>query len=250
MKKALLLAATGLFAATPAHAEVKSQSDSGFVIGHVGEVLAKPEDVWKRLILPKDWWSPAHSWSGKTDGFYIDAQAGGCFCELIQEKGADGKNNVTGSVEHMRVIFVDKAKVLRMQGALGPLQSEAVLGTFTVAMEPLKDGAGTRLSFAYVVGGYMRYKVPEIAPAVDKVLGEQFANLIKPLGKIVPGEPKADAKKDDDWTLDPATLEEKKPEEKAKSPAPKGKPEAKATDEKPKTADAKKPAPAPAKDDE
>jgi hypothetical protein len=260
MRISALLAATGLVVAIPAHAEVKSQSDSGFVIGHVGEVLAKPEDVWKRLIVPKDWWNPAHSWSGKTDGFYIDAQAGGCFCELIQEKDADSKTIVTGSVEHMRVLFVDKAKVLRMQGALGPLQSEAVLGILTVAMEPLKDGAGTRLSFAYVVGGYMRYKVPEIAPAVDKVLGEQFVNLIKPLGKIVPGEPKTEVQKEEEWTIDPDALEEKKPDvtetgealkagEKAK-PAPATKPETKRIPEKPKAADPKKSEPATAKDDQ
>lgn len=67
-----------------------------------------------------------------------------------------------------------------MQGALGPLQSEAVLGTLTVAMEPSKDGKGTKLSFSYVVGGHMRYKVADIAPAVDKVLGEQFKSLIAP----------------------------------------------------------------------
>jgi hypothetical protein len=261
MKNAVLLAATGLFIATPATAEIKSQSDSGFVTGHSAEVLAKPDEVWKRLIAPKDWWNPAHSWSGKTDGFYIDPQAGGCFCELIQEKGADSKTNVTGSVEHMRVLFADKGKVLRMQGALGPLQSEAVLGTLTVAMEPLKDGAGTRLSFAYVVGGYMRYKVSEIGPAVDKVLAEQFASLIKPLGKIIPGEPKAEAKEGEEWSLDPDALEEKAPEEKApearasvekaKEPAPKvaPKPAAKPAAEKPKAATTDKPKPATSTDE-
>jgi hypothetical protein len=258
MRNAVLLAATGLFAAYPAHAEIKSQSDAGFISGHSAEVLAKPEDVWKRLIAPKDWWNAAHSWSGKTDGFYIDAQAGGCFCELIQEKGADGKVNVTGSVEHMRVIFADKNKVLRMQGALGPLQSEAVLGTLTVAMEPAKEGGGTKLSFSYVVGGYMRFPVATIAPAVDRVLAEQFASLIKPLGRIVAGGAKADEKKDDEWSLDPDALEEGKPDEKAKAPAVKSddmaKPDAKAdvksVDEKPKPAKSEMPAPKPVKDDE
>jgi hypothetical protein len=173
----------GLLAATspPAWAEVKESSDSGFNIVHIAEVGATPDAVWKRLLAPKDWWNKAHSWSGSADGFYIDPQANGCFCELFQEKGTDGKLKTVGSVEHMRVIFSQPGKVLRMQGALGPLQSEAVTGTLTVAMEPLKEGAGTKLSFSYVVGGYMRYKVAEIAPAVDKVLGEQFKNLIAPL---------------------------------------------------------------------
>ena len=222
MNKIILLAAVGTLIAAPAHAEIKSQSEIGFVVGHTSEVLAKPDEVWKRLLVPKEWWNPAHSWSGKTDGFYIDAQAGGCFCELLQDKAADGSVKPRGSVEHMRVLFTDPGKVLRMTGALGPLQSEAMQGTLTVAMEPLKDGAGTKISLSYVVGGYMRYKVAEIAPAVDAMLGDQFQRLIKPLGKVVAGEPKAD-----EWKIDPEKLEAK-PAEKADAEKPKlGKPEAK-----------------------
>ena len=179
--KIYILAATAWVAFSyPAFAEVKSSSDAGFNVVHLVTVEAKPEEIWKRLIAPKGWWNKAHSWSGSSDGFYIDAQANGCFCELFQEKGDDGRLKTVGSVEHMRVIFAQPHKVLRMQGALGPLQSEAVTGTLTVAMEPSKDGASTKISFSYVVGGYMRYKVAEIAPAVDKVLGEQFRNLISP----------------------------------------------------------------------
>ena len=176
----------------PADAEVKTVTDTGFNVVHVAEVSATPDVIWKRLIAPKDYWSKGHSWSGSSAGFYIDAQAGGCFCELFQEKGADGKTRTTGSVEHMRVIFAQPGKVLRMQGALGPLQSEAVLGTLTVAMEPLKDGKGTKLSFSYVVGGHMRYKVAEIAPAVDNVLGEQFKALIEPFAPKTPAEANVD----------------------------------------------------------
>jgi hypothetical protein len=141
MKKTILLSLCGLMIASPAAAEVKNQTGAGFISGHSAEVQAKPEDIWKRLISPKDWWSPAHSWFGKAEGFYIDAQAGGCFCEIAQEKGANGQIKTSASVEHMRVIFADPGKVLRMQGALGPMQSEAMLGTLTVAIEPLKNGA-------------------------------------------------------------------------------------------------------------
>lgn len=181
----------------PASAEVKSASETGFNIIHVATVDATPDDIWKRLIAPKEYWSKAHSWSGSTDGFYIDAQANGCFCELFQEVDANGKLKTAGSVEHMRVIFAQPGKVLRMQGALGPLQSEAVLGTLTVAMEPVTGTTTTRVSFSYVVGGYMRYKVSEIAPAVDKVLGEQFRNMLSPFTPVATETPKAD-----DFTLD------------------------------------------------
>ena len=209
----------------PVQAEVKTISDTGFSIVHIAEVATEPDVVWKRLIAPKSYWSKAHSWSGSSDGFYIDAQAGGCFCELFQEQGADGKTKTIGSVEHMRVIFAQPGKVLRMQGALGPLQSEAVLGTLTVAMEPLKDGIGTKLSFSYVVGGHMRYKVADIAPAVDKVLGEQFKSLIQPFA------PKAtEATKADGFSLDVEKIDDPKAEpdgpkaddEKSESNSPNG----------------------------
>jgi hypothetical protein len=231
------LALCALAASVPAHAEIKAQSDAGFNVVHIAEVEATPDDLWKRLISPKDYWSKEHSWSGSSAGFFIDAQAGGCFCELMQDKETGGKakpaGKPAGSVEHMRVIFAQPGKVLRMQGALGPLQSEAVLGTLTVAMQPMpaKNGGKpiTKLSFSYVVGGYMRYKVSEIAPAVDKVIGEQFASLIKPFaqsGKI--------ADKASNWSLDlegiedsetpisddqPADVPEKKTTPKDKSPS-------------------------------
>lgn len=196
---------SALFTA-PAHAEVKTLSEQGFSTLHAADVLAKPEDVWKRLIAPKQWWNPSHSWSGSAEGFYIDPQAGGCFCELFQEKDRDGKLVTRGSVEHMRVLFAQPAKVLRMRGGLGPLQSEAVTGTLTIAMEPLKAGAGTRISFSYVVGGYMRFKTADIGPAADAMLRDQFDRLVKPLGKVAgndsasvpaPAADKKDAEKPD-----------------------------------------------------
>ena len=180
MFQKLIPAVILLALSTPAVAEVKATSDAGFNVIHIATVQATPDEIWKRLLAPKDYWNKAHSWSGSSAGFYIDAQANGCFCELFQEADVNGKVKTVGSVEHMRVIFAQPGKVLRMQGALGPLQSEAVIGTLTVAMEPAKQGGATRVSFSYVVGGYMRYKVAEIAPAVDKVLGEQFKNMLSP----------------------------------------------------------------------
>ncbi len=207
----MIPAATLAAISAPAAAEVKNATDTGFNIVHISEVSAEPDVIWKRLIAPKAYWSKAHSWSGSSDGFYIDAQAGGCFCELFQENGTDGKTVTNGSVEHMRVIFAHPGKVLRMQGALGPLQSEAVLGTLTVAMEPSKDGKSTKLSFSYVVGGHMRYKVADIAPAVDKVLGEQFKSLIAPFASTT-----TEATKADGFSLDVDKLDEAKDD----SPAP------------------------------
>jgi len=208
MKNALVPAVLLAAISSPAFAEVKAASDTGFNSVHIATVNASPEDIWQRLLTPKDYWNRAHSWSGSSAGFYIDAQANGCFCELFQEADANGKLKTVGSVEHMRVIFAQPGKVLRMQGALGPLQSEAVIGTLTVAMEPDKDSVGTRVSFSYVVGGYMRYKVSEIAPAVDKVLGEQFKNMLLPFDPVTTEAPKVDSFKLDIETIEEAVTDE------------------------------------------
>ena len=45
---------------------------------------------------------------------------------------------------------------------------------------------GSALRFDYVVGGYMRIKVTDIAPAVDKVIGEQLLGLANALGGALP----------------------------------------------------------------
>lgn len=209
------MAATCAATASPAFADVKAASDSGFNVIHIGTVQATPDEIWKRLLAPKDYWNKAHSWSGSSAGFYIDAQANGCFCELFQETDVNGKVKTVGSVEHMRVIFAQPGKVLRMQGALGPLQSEAVIGTLTVAMEPTKQDGATRVSFSYVVGGYMRYKVAEIAPAVDKVLGEQFKNMLLPFTPVGVEAPTADGFNLDVDAIDTSAANENSPADEA-----------------------------------
>ena len=78
------------------------------------------------------------------------------------------------------MLYAAPARGLRMSGGLGPLQSEAVEGTLTITLKPV-DG-GTRILWEYVVGGYMRQKVPELAPLVDKVLLEQLTRLAAKLG--------------------------------------------------------------------
>lgn len=240
----------------PAIAEVKSVADNGFSVVHIADVDASPMVIWSRLISPKEYWNKTHSWSGSVDGFYLDPKAGGCFCENMLTTDAKGKSKVAGTVEHMRVIFADPGKVLRMQGALGPLQSEAVLGTMTVAIVPSKSGTGSTLSISYVVGGFMRYKTPEISAAVDKVIGEQFNSLVNPFIKIV-AEPaisvnedandplvdKVDTKQGE-WSLDLDDLAKEGASEPAVKPAPKAAQKVTAKP-KPKTTAAAKSAPKP-----
>lgn len=171
-----------LAAAAPAHAEVVEKSDNGFLIRQAVELPVDQWEAWKTLIAPAKWWSAEHTWSGKAENLYLDSQATGCFCELMPVPDGAPEGTRRGSVEHMRLIHVNPGRVLRMKGALGPLQSEPVQGVMTITLKP--QGKGTRLLLEYAVGGTMRYKVDEIGPAVDKVLGQQVASLGKLLGVV------------------------------------------------------------------
>src|SRR3546814_16695112 len=74
--------------------------------------------------------------------------------------------------------------MLRLSGAFGPLQGEALDATLTIQIKETPTGSALR--FDYVVGGYMRFKTADIAPAVDKVLGEQLVGLANALGGALP----------------------------------------------------------------
>lgn len=181
MNRKLLLASAGLslaaLGAQPAAARIIDQSEIGFTTAHTAQVAASPADVWKMLRMPDKWWSGDHSWSGDAANFWLDSQAGGCFCEKLP--GA-----TLGSVQHARILFSKPDEMLRLSGAFGPLQAEAVTGTLTIQIKPTPTGSALR--FDYVVGGYMRFKVDEIAPAVDKVIGEQLRGLAAALGGTLP----------------------------------------------------------------
>ena len=175
------IAALALCLPLPAAAKVIDQTDTGFTAAHSARVAASPDDVWKMLRAPQNWWSKEHSWSGDAANFWMDAQAGGCFCEKLP-----GDAGAMGSVQHARILFAKPGELLRLSGALGPLQGEAVTGTLTIQIKPI-DG-GSLIRFDYVVGGYMRFKVADIAPAVDGVMGQQLAGLAKALGGALPAE--------------------------------------------------------------
>lgn len=188
MRKVLILLAAGLIgSAVPASAEVVQKSEAGFVVRVTGEVKATPAEAWRAFTTPSLWWSSAHTFSGEAANMTLDPVANGCFCEKMPVPKGAAATQKAGSVMHMRVIYAEPDRALRLAGALGPLQSEAVNGTMTVTFKPVDgaDGKGTRILWEYVVGGYMRYKTDTIAPAVDKVLAEQIGGLTKLLGPLV-----------------------------------------------------------------
>ena len=167
-----LAAAFLAIAASPAAAEVVVASESGFVSHNVVEVPAGPAAAWAMLARPGEWWNGEHSYSGSAANMTIEAVAGGCFCETIP--AANGI--AAGQVEHMRVLYVDpRLGTLRLAGALGPLQAEAVTGVLTMTLA--REGEKTRIAWDHVVGGYARMPLAELAPLVDQVVGEQLLRL-------------------------------------------------------------------------
>lgn len=168
--------------APPLSAKVVEQEEDSFVTRDAATVKAAPYEVWAALIAPAKWWSDTHSWSGDAENMYISAQAGGCFCELMPLAKGAPEGVRRGSAEHMTVLLVDPPKALRMRGGLGPLQSEPVDGVLTITLSP--SGTGTAIVFEYAVGGYMRFKADEISKAVDGVMSQQLAGLVKLLGPM------------------------------------------------------------------
>ena len=156
--------------AEPAAAAVVFATPAGFEVRHEVTVSAPPERAFAAIVAVGRWWSDAHTYSGKAANLTIDPRPGGCFCETLAD----------GGVEHMRVVYVDRGRALRLTGGLGPLQAEGVSGalTWTVAA----TDKGSKVSLSYVVGGYARGGMEPLAPLVDTVLGEQVARYAAYVG--------------------------------------------------------------------
>jgi len=168
MKRCLrALALASMAASTCASAETNNLTPTGFTVTYTREVNAPPEKLWASLIHVEDWWSSAHTWSGKASNLSFDLRAGGCWCEKWE--GA--------SVLHGTVAFIQEAKVLRFYANLGPLQDRATNGVLTFALGVAKEK--TVLKVIYRVAGAPDAGLQELAPAVDKVIGEQVGRLVK-----------------------------------------------------------------------
>jgi uncharacterized protein YndB with AHSA1/START domain len=159
----LLLAA----AASATHAEIKTAASDGFLIAHSARIDAAPARIYALMPAIGRWWSSSHTYSGDAANLTLDAEAGGCFCERWKD----------GAVTHGRVILTMRDKLLRIDTALGPLQSKAVTGVLSFQLAP--DGNATVVTLEYRVNGASGSALDKDAPAVDRVLGEQFARLVR-----------------------------------------------------------------------
>jgi len=154
------------FSATqPTRAEVRNPAADGFVSLHSLEIAASPARTWAALGSIGRWWNSAHTWSGDARNLRLKTEAGECFCERWKD----------GSVEHGRVLMARRDTLLRLHALLGPVQAMAVNATLTFTLKPMEEG--TRLEVEYRVNGSSASGLDTLAPAIDRVIGEQAGRL-------------------------------------------------------------------------
>ena len=163
--RALEILAAAL-AATPAAAEVVSAGPEGVVVRNAVEVSAPAARVYAELARPDRWWESSHTYSGDAANLSLDPKPGGCFCEKLPAGGA---------VEHLRVLTARPGQMLRLQGALGPLQGEAVSGVLSFELKP--KAGGTEVVQTYAIRGFSAAEAARWAPPVDGMLRTQLQRL-------------------------------------------------------------------------
>lgn len=152
------------FAVRPAEAQ---DTSNGFIVKHEVSITASPTRVYEALLEDVGaWWNPQHTFSGDSKNLSMDARPGGCFCETLPNGGG---------LEHLRVVYVAPGEILRLSGALGPLQASGVAGHLTWRLTG--GSGGTTVTLSYGVGGFIEGGFEPIAPAVNAVLGEQLRRL-------------------------------------------------------------------------
>lgn len=153
--------------ADDATAEVLDTAPGGFSLVHEVTVEGPRAEVWQAAVHHVGrWWSSDHTISGDAANMSIDAVPQGCFCEALGDHAG---------VVHMTVTFVNPHVLLRLTGGLGPLGLMGVDGN--MMWEFFDAEEGTRVKFAYVVGGYRPGGLDAIAGSVDVVIGEALARL-------------------------------------------------------------------------
>lgn len=166
----LVVLATAL--ASVAAAEIVDKSASGFLVQEKATVPVSPALVYAAIVDVSRWWEDAHTWSGNAKNLSIVAKTGGCFCEKLPPDG---------EVQHMTVIYAAPGKMLRMSGALGPMQGFGIAGVLTFELKP--SGDGTEIGMTYSAGGYFQGGLEAMAGPVDQMLAAQFGNLKKLLSQ-------------------------------------------------------------------
>lgn len=157
-----------LFVCSTAYADVTAKAPDGMTIRIVAEAPLDRDDAWARLVDISSWWSGSHTYSGSADSLSLDAQAGGCWCEIWSG----------GEVEHGRVMMVTPKQTLRVDGAFGPLQDLGVSAAMTFTLADGSAPGKTKLTLDYKVVGSSLSGLDKLAAVVDQVLAEQVKGFV------------------------------------------------------------------------
>ncbi|MCI4643465.1 MAG: SRPBCC family protein [Hyphomonadaceae bacterium] len=155
--KFALIAALVLGGAVPASADIIASAPDHYTLQHEAISELSPEEAWNRLVDPRRWWHPDHTYSGRAEALSLDLQAGGLWRE-----DWDG-----GSVAHGEVMQVQTGKMLVLDAPFGPLQGMGVNVVWTIRLEAEEEG--TKITFLEVANGSAASGLDAIAPAVDGV---------------------------------------------------------------------------------
>lgn len=161
-----------LLCGAAAYADVTLQPPSGFTVAQRRTTDAAPAELVDALVHVGSWWGDKHTYSQHASNLRLDPQAGGCFCERWS----------SGSVEHARVVYADRdAGVVRLVGAMGPLQPLAINGVLTFSLEKADDKTGGKpqLVITYRVGGADAATLEHWPNGVDHMIGETADQLAR-----------------------------------------------------------------------
>jgi hypothetical protein len=165
MRIAIVAALAAATLAGPARAEVVEQVEGTFRTRNAVDAPVSAEKAWAALGEVGRWWNGAHSYSQNAANLTMPLTAGACFCEKVG----------SGSVRHGVVELVMPTQMLRIDGALGPLQDEGASGALTFQIK--RKGAGVEIVQTYHVGGLRSATAKQLAPLVDMVAKEQLVRL-------------------------------------------------------------------------
>ena len=160
-----------------ARADVVSAAPGSLLLRTTVEVSAAPDTVYDALTARVgEWWSNAQTVSGNSRNLSLDARAGGCFCEKLSGGG---------TVQHMQVVWAEPGTLLRLSGAPGLLQENAVSATTTWRLT--KTAAGTRIDFTFAAAGYLPAGFDKIATPADQAFTDLVNRLARHVGPPKPG---------------------------------------------------------------
>jgi hypothetical protein len=152
------------FAAGSVNGAVVGSNAAGFTVREEVTFSGPPASAWKRLIDVGSWWSPKHTYSGRSSNLSLALTPGGCFCEKLENGGF---------ARHLEAVLVMPERILRLTGGLGPLQAMGATGALTFTLREASPSTTTVIA-EYSVVGYSGEGLAGIAGAVDEVLGEQL----------------------------------------------------------------------------